>query len=61
MEAALDELEPELRAQAAGSCAAAGGLGFERRQGVVAEELIAVAVGIRDACPPFTGSLVIGP
>jgi hypothetical protein len=61
MEAAFDELEPELRAQAAGQLRGRGGPGFERRQRVVAEELIAVAAGIRDTRPPFTGFVVIVP
>ena len=50
MEAAFDELEPELRAQAAGQMRGAD-WEFERRQGIIAEELIAVAAGIRDARP----------
>jgi len=33
---------------------------FERRQGVVAEELIAVAAGIRDARPGQNVAIVIG-
>ena len=55
MEAASGELEPELRAQAAGQLRGRGAdWEFERRQGVVAEELIAVAAGIRDARPART-------
>jgi nucleotide-binding universal stress UspA family protein len=50
MEAAFDELEPDLRAQAAGQLRGRGAdWEFERRQGVVVEELIAVAAGIGDA------------
>ena len=44
MEAAFDELEAELRAQAAGQLRGRGAAWeLERRQGVIAEELIAVA------------------
>jgi nucleotide-binding universal stress UspA family protein len=60
-EAAFDELEPELRAQAAGQLRGRGAdWEFERRQGVVAEELIAVAAGIRDARPGQNVVIVIG-
>jgi len=59
MEAAFDELEPKLRAQAAGQLRGRGAdWEVERRQGVVAQELIAVAAGIRDARPGQ--SVVIG-
>jgi hypothetical protein len=52
MEATFDELQPELRAQAAGQLRGRGAdWEFERRQGVIADELIAVAAGIRDARP----------
>ena len=61
MEAAFDELEPELRAQAAGQLAGRGETwDFERRQGIIAEELIAVAAGIRDARPGQGVVIVIG-
>jgi hypothetical protein len=50
MEAAFDELEPELRGQAAGQLRGQGTTQeFVRRQGVIADELIAVAAGLRDA------------
>ena len=49
---AFDELEPELRAQAAGQ--------FERRQGLIADELIAVAADICDARPGQNVVIVIG-
>jgi nucleotide-binding universal stress UspA family protein len=42
-----------------GSCAAAG-WEFERRQGHIADELIAVAAGIRDARPDQNVVIVIG-
>jgi nucleotide-binding universal stress UspA family protein len=61
MEEGFDELEPDLRAQAAGQL---DGLGlnwrFQRLQGVIADELIAVAVGIRDAHPDQTVVIVAG-
>ena len=61
MEAAFDELEPELRAQAAGQLRGRGAAWeLERRQGVIAEELIAVAAGIRDARPGQNAAIVIG-
>jgi nucleotide-binding universal stress UspA family protein len=61
MEPAFDELEPELRAQAAGQlrgCRA--NWQFERRQGLIAEALIAGAAGIRDARPGQEVVIVIG-
>jgi nucleotide-binding universal stress UspA family protein len=61
MEEGFDELEPELRAQAAGQLAGVGlDWGFERYQGVIADELIAVATGIRDARPGQTVVIVAG-
>ena len=61
METGFDELAPELRDQAAGQL---DGLGltwdFERRQGNVADELIAVATAIRDARPDETVVIVAG-
>jgi nucleotide-binding universal stress UspA family protein len=61
MEAAFDELEPELRAQAAGQLRGRGAdREFERRQGVIADELIAVEAGIRDARPGQSVVIVIG-
>ena len=61
MEAAFDELEPELRAQAAGQLRGRGAdWEFERRQGLIADELIAVAAGIRDARPGQSVVIVIG-
>ena len=62
MEAAFDELEPELRAQAAGRLRGRGAdWEFERRQGFIADELIAVAAGIRDARPGQNVVIVIVP
>jgi nucleotide-binding universal stress UspA family protein len=61
MEAAFDELAPELRAQAAGQLRGHGtDWEFERRQGLIADELIAVAAGIRDARPGQSVMIVIG-
>jgi nucleotide-binding universal stress UspA family protein len=61
MEAAFNELEPELRARAAGQLRGRGAdWEFERRQGLIAEELIAVAAGIRDARPGQNVVIVIG-
>jgi len=61
MEAAFDELEPEVRAQAAGQLRGRGAAWqFERRQGVIANELIAVAAGNRDARPGQGVVIVIG-
>jgi nucleotide-binding universal stress UspA family protein len=61
MEATFDELEPELRAQAAGQLRGRGAdWEFERRQGLIADELIAVAAGIRDADPGRSVVIVIG-
>ena len=61
MEATFDELQPELRAQAAGQLRGRGAdWEFERRQGVIADELIAVAAGIRDARPGQNVVIVIG-
>jgi len=61
MEDTFDELEPELRAQAAGQLRGRGAdWEFERRQGLIPDELIAVAAGIRDARPRQNVVIVIG-
>ena len=61
MEAAFDELEPELRAEAARQLRGRGAdWEFERRQGVIADKLIAVAAGIRDTRPGQGVVIVIG-
>jgi len=61
MEAAFDELEPELRAQAAGQLRGRVVIWeFQRRQGLIADELLAVAAGIRDARPGQGVVIVIG-
>ena len=61
MEATFDELEPELRAQAAGQLRGRGAdWEFDRRQGLITDELMAVAAGIRDADPGQDVVIVIG-
>jgi nucleotide-binding universal stress UspA family protein len=57
MEESFSELAPELRDQAAGQLDGTGlDWGFERREGLIADELIAVATGLRDARP---GQIVV--
>lgn len=57
----FDEIERELRAQAAGQLQASGaGWGFERRQGIITDELIAAATAIRDANPGETVVIIVG-
>jgi nucleotide-binding universal stress UspA family protein len=61
MEQDFDEIEQELRAQAAGQLRASGAAWeFERRQGIIADELIAAATAIRDAQPGETVAIVVG-
>lgn len=61
MESGFDELERDLSAQAAGQLRDSGAAWeFERRQGPIAEELVAVATGIREASPGQTVVIVIG-
>jgi nucleotide-binding universal stress UspA family protein len=49
LESDFDEIEQQLRAAAAEQLDGRAAWGFERRQGIVPEELIAVATAIRDA------------
>src|SRR5713101_3843571 len=57
----FDEVEQELRAQAAGQLRASGAAWeFERRQGIIADELIAAATAIRDAHPGETVDIMVG-
>ncbi len=57
----FDEVEQELRAQAAGQLRASGAAWeFERRQGIIADELIAAATAIRDAHPGETVAIMVG-
>ena len=61
MEKDFDEIEQELRAQAAEQLRAGGAAWeFERRQGIIADDLIAVATAIRDAHPGENVAIVIG-
>ena len=61
MEEDFDEVEQELRAQAAGQLRASGAAWeFERRQGIIADELIAAATAIRDAHPGETVAIIVG-
>src|SRR6266851_7520848 len=61
MEEAFDEIEQELRAQAAGQLRASGAAWeFERRQGIVVDELIAAATAIGEAHPDETLAIIVG-
>ena len=61
MEEGFEELAPELRAQAAAQLDDRGlAWGFERLQGVIADELVAAATAIRDANPGQTVVVVVG-
>jgi nucleotide-binding universal stress UspA family protein len=61
MEEDFGEVAQELRAQAAGQLrASAAAWEFERRQGIIAAELIAAATAIRDAHPGETVAIVVG-
>jgi len=61
MEAGFDELEPDLRAQAAGQLDGHEvAWGFERRQGLIADELVDMAVGLREGNPGQTMVIVVG-
>jgi nucleotide-binding universal stress UspA family protein len=61
MESDFDEIEQQLRAAAAEQLR--GGVaawGFERRQGIVSDELVAVATAIGDTGPGTTVVIVVG-
>jgi nucleotide-binding universal stress UspA family protein len=61
MESDFDEIEQQLRAAAVEQLRdRAAGWGFERRQGIVPEELIAAATAIGDADPGSTVAIVVG-
>jgi nucleotide-binding universal stress UspA family protein len=61
MESDFDEIEQELRAAAAGQLRASGAAWeFERRQGIVADELIAASAGIQAAHASHTVAIVVG-
>jgi nucleotide-binding universal stress UspA family protein len=61
MEEDFGEVEQELRAQAAGQLRASGAdYEFQRRQGLITEELIAAATATRDAHPGDTVAILVG-
>jgi nucleotide-binding universal stress UspA family protein len=61
MESDFDEIAKELRAQAAEELEGLGvAWGFLRRQGVIAEELIAAATGLQEAGAEGTVVIVVG-
>lgn len=61
MEEDFDEIEQDLRAQAAEQLRASGAAWeFERRQGIIADELIAAATAIRDAHPGENVAIMVG-
>ena len=61
MEESFSELAPEIRDQAAAQLDGSGlDWGFEQLQGLIPEELIAMATGLRDARPGQTVVIVVG-
>ena len=61
MEAGFTELEPDLRAQAAGQLRGRGlDWRFERLQGIISDELVAVAAARHEAHPGQTVVIVVG-
>jgi nucleotide-binding universal stress UspA family protein len=61
IESDFDEIEQELRAAAADKLGASGvAWEFERRQGIISDELIAVATAIHDAHPDQTVAVIVG-
>ncbi len=61
MQSDFDEIEQQLRAAAAEQLrGGAAAWGFERRQGIVPQELIAVAAAIGEAGPGHTVAIVVG-
>jgi nucleotide-binding universal stress UspA family protein len=61
MEASFDELAPEIRDQAAGQLRDSGAAWeFERREGLVVDQLVAAAAGLGDAHPDGTVVIVVG-
>jgi nucleotide-binding universal stress UspA family protein len=61
MESDFDEIEQQLRAAVAGQLGdGAAAWGFERRQGIVSEELILAATAVGDADPGSTVVIVVG-
>ena len=61
MQSDFDEIEHQLRAAAAEQLrGGAAAWGFERRQGIVPQELIAVAAAMGEAGPGHTVAIVVG-
>jgi nucleotide-binding universal stress UspA family protein len=61
MEADFDEIEKELRAQAAGQLhGRVETFEFQRRQGLIGDELIAAATGISEGLPGDTVVIIVG-
>jgi nucleotide-binding universal stress UspA family protein len=61
MEEDFDEIEQELRAQAAGQLRASGpAWGFARREGIIADQLIAAATAIGEAHPGEDVAIIVG-
>ena len=61
MEESFEELAPELRAQAAAQLEGLGiEWGFQRRQGIVEEQLIEEAASLHEADPAQTVVIVVG-
>jgi nucleotide-binding universal stress UspA family protein len=57
----FDEVEEELRSEAGGRLRGReGGWGFTRRQGMIADQLIAVAKDVRDAHASESVAIVVG-
>lgn len=61
MDKDFDEIERELRAQAAGQLDASGAdWEFQRRQGIIADQLIAAATAIGEARPGEIVAIIVG-
>jgi nucleotide-binding universal stress UspA family protein len=61
MESDFDEIEQELRGQAAGQLDVSGAAWeFERRQGIIADQLIGAAAVIAEAHPDENVAIVVG-
>ena len=57
----FDEIGHDLRAQAAGQvCASGAAWEFERRQGIIADQLIAAATAIGEAHPGENVAIIVG-
>jgi nucleotide-binding universal stress UspA family protein len=61
VEESLDEIEQELRTQATGQLRASGAAWeFERRQGIITDQLIAAATAIGEAHPDENVAIMVG-